>query len=94
MFNKLNDLAGKFGVDLNNVKLDELLTDEFLKSNTTLNSVREFLEKSGFDVSSVLDLNKLPIDKLDTFVRSISQFGSWKEMLAKAAGGKLGGLLG
>ncbi|GEM_PF-2898680 len=93
MFGKLNDLAGKLGVDLNHIKLDEVLTDAFIKNNTTLNTVKEFIEKSGFDVSSIVDFDKLPLDKLDSFVRSISQFGSWKELLAKAAGSKLGGFL-
>lgn len=80
-------------LDLANVKLDEVLTDEFISKNTTLQSVKSFIEKSGFNVSSILDFKNLPVDQLDKFVKSISSFGSWKEMIAKAVGGKLGGLL-
>lgn len=80
-------------LDLNHLKLDEILTDAFISENTTLKSVKAFIEKSGFDVSSILDFKNLPVDKLDEFVKSISTFGSWKEMIIKAAGGKLSGLL-
>jgi hypothetical protein len=83
-------------LDLDNFKLDELFNDTFIAKNTTLKTVKEFIDKSGFDVNSILDFKNLPVDKLDVFVKSISSFGSWKDMLAKAvqgvAGGKLGGL--
>lgn len=88
------DLSDKF--DLDNFKLDEILDDKFIANNTKLKSVKEFVDKSGFDVKSILDFKNLPVDKLDGFVKSNSNFGSWKDMLAKAAqgfaGGKLGGL--
>lgn len=92
VFDKLNNLAGNLGIDLNNIKLDEIITDKFIKDNTTLDSVKSFIEKSGFDVSSILDFKNLPVDKIDAFVKSVSGFGSWQDLLAKAAGGKIGGL--
>lgn len=96
----LDDLTKSLGglgglgdkLDLDNLKLDELLSDSFIAKHTQLKSVKEFIDKSGFDVKSILDFKNLPAGKLDGFVKSISSFGSWKEMLAKAAGGKLGGL--
>lgn len=80
-------------VDLDDLNLEEILTDKFISENTVLKTVKEFIEKSGFDVKCVLDFKKLPVDKLDDFIKSISSFGSWKEMLQKAAGSKLGGVL-
>jgi hypothetical protein len=90
------DILGKVNfesIKLDDLKLDEILDDDFISKNTTLNSVKSFLEKSGFNISSIVDLKNLPIDKLDGFIKSISSFGSWKEMLEKAVKGKLGGLL-
>jgi predicted xylose isomerase-like sugar epimerase len=93
-FGKLAKSAGSImkNIDLDNLKLDEILTDKFISENTTLKTVKAFIEKSGLNVSSIVDFKNLPIDKLDGFVKSISSFGSWKEMLEKAVGGKLGGL--
>jgi hypothetical protein len=94
-FRNLAKSAGQIlkNVDLDNLNLEEILTDTFISNNTTLNTVKEFLEKRGFDISSVLDLKNLPIEKLDDFIKGISSFGSWKEMLEKAVGSRLGGLL-
>jgi hypothetical protein len=93
-FKNFTKSAGQIlkNVDLDNLNLEDILDDTFISNNTTLNSVKLFIEKSGFDVSSIVDFKNLPIDKLDDFIKSVSSFGSWREMLVKAAGSKLGGL--
>lgn len=89
-FGKIGDMAGKLGVDLDKLDLQQIITDKFIKDNTTLQSVQAFLEKSGFDVSSVLDLKNISPDKLDGYIKQISSFQSWKDFLLKAAGSQLG----
>lgn len=91
---KIGDMAEKFGVDLDKLDLQQMITDKFIKDNTTLQSVQAFLEKSGFDVSSVLDLKNISPDRLDGFIKQISSFQSWKDFLQKAAGSQLGEGLG
>ena len=71
-------------VDLDNLDLDEIITDQFIANNTKLDSVKAFIEKSGFDISKVTDFANLPTGKLDSYVKSISSFDSWKDLLMKA----------
>ncbi|MFD0710717.1 hypothetical protein [Paenibacillus sp. GCM10027626] len=90
-FGKLAKMAGDLTggkLDLDNLNLADIITDTFIANNTKLDSVKTFIEKSGFDVSSLLDFKNIPVDKLDSFIKSISSFGSWKEMLMKAVAGK------
>lgn len=82
-----NLIDGK--LDLNKLNLEEILTDQFIQNNTTLDSVKSFLDQSGFNISSLLDLKNIPLSKLDTYIKSISSFGSWKDFLLKAAGSKV-----
>ncbi|MFO8191286.1 MAG: hypothetical protein R6U08_00685 [Bacillota bacterium] len=83
---KLGKMAGNLAknVDLDNLDLEEVITDQFINKNTKLDSVKSFIEKSGFDISKITDFTNLPAEKLDSYVKSISSFGSWKEMLIKA----------
>ncbi len=90
VFDKISKMAGDLGVniDLDNVNIDSIINDSFIAENTKLDSVKSFIEKSGFDVKNITDLTKIPTDKLDSYVKSISSFGSWKEMLMKAVANK------
>lgn len=100
MFDKLKNAAEGLGVDLDHVNLQEVITDQFIKNHTVLESVQQFIEKSGFNISSVVDLKNVSPEKLDSFIKGVSNFGSWKDFLLKAAKeqvgekleGKLGGL--
>ncbi len=89
---KLTDMAGGMGLDLGKLNLEQIITDKFIKDNTVLDSVQGFLNKVG--VGSLLDLKNISGDKLDGIIKSISNFGSWKDFLMKAAGGQIGGGLG
>lgn len=89
---KLTNMASGLGLDLDKLNLEQFITDKFIKDNTVLDSVQAFLDKVG--VGSVLDLKNISADKLDGIVKGISNFGSWKDFLAKAAGGQIGGGLG
>lgn len=98
MFDKIKGMASGLGIDIDNLKIEDILTDEFIKNNTTLSSIQEFIKKSGFDVSSIIDFNHISASDLDKFIKGISSFDSWKEFLLKAAKGQLAdkaeGLLG
>jgi hypothetical protein len=89
-------LFSKIGFDtlkLDDLDLDEIISDEFISKNTILASLKEFIEKSGFDVNSISGFKYLPIEKRDSFVKSISSFGSWRELLEKALAVRFGGSL-
>ncbi len=90
VFDKISKMAGDLGgkIDLDNIKLESIINDSFIAENTKLDSVKSFIEKSGLDVKNITDLTKIPTDKLDSYVKSISSFGSWKEMLMKAVANK------
>ncbi len=83
---KFNELAGdlKEQFNLDDLDLDKLLSDDFIKNNTTLESVRDFIDKSGFNVENLSDLKDVPQEKLDGFISNVSDFDSLKDMLNKA----------
>ena len=83
---KLGKIAGDLGakVDLDKINLDNIINDQFIAKNTKLDSVKAFIEQSGFEVSKITDLKNIPTDKLDEYVKKISSFSSWKELLMKA----------
>ena len=89
---KLTNMASGLGVDLDNLNLQQIITDKFIKDNTVLDSVQACLDKAG--IGNLVDLKNIPADKLDGIIKGISNFGSWKDFLVKAAGSQLGGGLG
>ncbi len=74
------DIASKVAGD--DFDLKEVITDNFIKENTKLETVKELLGKVG--VNSLDDIQgKIP--QLDSVIKQFSSFGSWKELVAKAA---------
>lgn len=91
--NGLNDLSKKLdqlannAEDLGNTKsasVTDILTPEFVAQHTRFANANEFFEASGFDVSSQSAFEAIPEGELDTFVSSVSSFGSWRDMLNTA----------
>lgn len=66
------------------IPLPELLTPEFLQKHTRVSSHTELIEKSGFKVESAEDFKAIPDEEWDAYIRSISSFKSWHEMLSEA----------
>ena len=66
------------------VPLSELLTADFLATCSTLSSVDEMFERSGFKVESEDDFAAIPDDEWEAFIRANTSYFSWKEMLAAA----------
>jgi hypothetical protein len=61
-----------------------VLTDDFVAKNTQLNSVKALLERSGTGAKSLEELLRADKAKLDAFVKNISRFGNWQQMMDEA----------
>lgn len=66
------------------VSFEELFTDAFIKRRTKCSSLSDFISESGFDWSSQKAFEAIPDDQLDDFVRSVSKFKSFQEMMDEA----------
>ncbi|MCP1147357.1 hypothetical protein [Bacillus sp. 1735sda2] len=73
-----DDLQGS-----NDVPLEELLTDTFLRKNTNFSSYNEF--ESGEIFSKHENLDQIPENELDDYVLNNTKFSSWREMLETAS---------
>jgi len=76
------------------VSMSDLLTPDFVSRHTRFENVENFLQAGGFSCGSQAEFEAIPEDKLDAFIRSVSSFASWQEMLGAAgqewAASKLG----
>ncbi|MGQ9007630.1 hypothetical protein ACTXHP_05270 [Bacillus stercoris] len=66
------------------VQLDVLFTESFMKKNTNFLSFDEMLNKSPFTIESQQDFESIPVDSWDDFVRENSKFFNWEEMQQEA----------
>lgn len=66
------------------LKSNEIFTSEFMNNYTEYSSIDELFKASGFKVESNEDLDKIPVDELDQFIRGHTEFPTWKEMITKA----------
>jgi hypothetical protein len=69
---------------IHNVPLNDLLSSEFVSSNTKFSSADEMFEASGFKIESQHDFTAIPDTEWDEFIRSISSFADWQAMLGEA----------
>jgi|ERR1051325_8535534 hypothetical protein len=67
------------------VSLSEVLTNSFISKHTAFQSAEAMLEAAGFKVESQEDFEAIPQDKMDAYIRTISKFQNWQEMLGEAA---------
>ncbi len=67
------------------IPVNDLLTPSFLMAHTTKSSAQQLFEDSGFSIDNQDDLEAISESDLDTYIRSISNFSGWKNMLARAA---------
>lgn len=81
-YDELLETLDKFSIP-NKVQLDELLSDEFLQSNTNLNNLNELLNL--LNIHSVEDFQNTDTSKLDETISKISNYSSWQELLNKSA---------
>ena len=67
------------------LQLNELFTDSYMKKNTKCSSLDEMLDKSPFTIETQQDFESIPDDLWDDFVRENSKFFNWEEMQQEAA---------
>ena len=65
-----------------NIPIQELLNQNFLKKYTDFNTLDEILDKFSITTNEDIDNN---IEQLDNEVKTNSNFSTWQEMLEKAA---------
>jgi len=70
---------------MDKLPLDQLLSSSFLQEFTPFASLTELLQNGGFPVTSAEDLKSLPSEQLNEHVSRTTSFGSFKDMLLKAA---------
>ena len=66
------------------VSVTDVLTPAFVSKHTRFADADQLFAASGFSANSQAEFEAIPEDELDTFIRSESSFGSWKEMLSAA----------
>lgn len=67
-----------------NIPIAELLNPLFISRYTRFSNVDEMLDASGFSIESKDDFAAVPDDQWDVFIRSVSSFSDWQEMLSTA----------
>lgn len=66
------------------VPVTDILTSNFVSKHTKFTSAQELFENSGFKLDSQADFEAIPEEAMDSYIRSVSTFKSWKEMLSAA----------
>lgn len=71
----------------NDIKCDfhKLFKDKFIKKHTKFNNSEEFFKYEEFNIKSDEDLKKIPKEDWDCYVKSVSDFENWEDMMASAA---------
>jgi hypothetical protein len=64
------------------VPLSELLTDDFLRKNTSFQSFNEFEQQEIFTKYSSFE--EIPDDELNALISAKTNFSNWTEMLEEA----------
>lgn len=66
------------------ISLGDLLSDDFISNNSNFSSLDELFAASPFSIENEDDFNKIPIDELNLFISSSTNFSTWKAMLSSA----------
>lgn len=80
MIRKANALDGE-----NKVKFSELFSGEFMRKNTSYNSINDFFDATGLKVDSQQDFDDLSEDVLDVKVQQLTKYKTWKDFAGEAA---------
>ena len=65
--------------------VEEVFTPAFVEHYTGFDTNYIFLSAGGFDVTTLAQLEKIPQDKLDEYVKRTTPFLSWSDMYSEAA---------
>jgi hypothetical protein len=68
------------------VSIVDLLTAAFIARHTQFTSIDAFLNASGLEPQSLVDLDAKTRSRWDAFIRATSIFSDWETMLCTAKG--------
>jgi hypothetical protein len=71
-------------LDGQSVPLSEVLTDEFVHTNSPFDSLDNLIKASGYTVESQEDFEAIPDEEWDRFISDNTSFDSWQEMIDSA----------
>lgn len=67
----------------NEVPMEDLLTDSFMRKNTDFGSFEAFIEASPWTVENQADFEAIPESEFDDYVDEQTVFNSWEAMLSR-----------
>jgi hypothetical protein len=70
--------------DPNQVSLDVLFNESFMRKHSSFNNFGEFLENGNFQIQTQEEINNIPDELFDRHVVRVTDFSSWKSMLDTA----------
>jgi hypothetical protein len=86
LINELNDMVEKSkDVSGSTYTAEKVLTDKFVSMHTKYSSFSNLIVGSGFGCKSWEEFDAWPDEQLDIFIRSISNFDSYEDILGEAA---------
>ena len=85
---KLKDLGRKAQAldGEHRVSVAELFPPDFMARHTDFQNAQEMFDKSGFEIESKEDFERITDAQWDSFIRPKTRFSSWKDMLTAATG--------
>ncbi|MGF9814278.1 hypothetical protein [Bacillus toyonensis] len=69
----------------NYIPFADLFNDSFMMEYTRFVNIDKFFEESKYVVKTDEDFKKIPSEKLDEYVKEVTEFENWEEMKTKAA---------
>ncbi|WP_236804723.1 hypothetical protein [Bacillus cereus] len=67
------------------VPLSVLFNDSFMKKYTKFDNLDELFENSAFEVENDEDFAKIPDAEWDQYIKEVTNFENWQEMMSEAA---------
>lgn len=80
LINNLEKLSEK-----KTISFDELFTMDFLKKCSSFNNIDDLISNSPFEVKTKEDFLNIPDDVWDSYIKSVTTFNSWNDMLVAAS---------
>ncbi|OOC57586.1 hypothetical protein [Paenibacillus ihbetae] len=82
----LKELQGQKSVqeDPDNISLEKLFNESFMRKHSSYNSFGDFVVKGNFQVETHEDIDNIPDELFDRHVSRETDFPDWKSMLEQA----------
>ncbi|WP_136688264.1 hypothetical protein [Halorhabdus amylolytica] len=69
----------------NEIPMDELFPDSFMRTHTDFDSVDELFDSSPWEFDTKEDFKQIPESEFDDYIDAHTGFSSWEAMLTAAA---------